>query len=239
MTEEKDYRRFLNPISESMNALLTLLRSYFLTGVIVLVPLAATLFIFWQLFNLADGLLGDEVRRVMGYRIPGVGLVSTALACILVGMIAQNVIGRRVLRWIDRSLESVPVVRTLYLGIKQVSDVLFQNRRGDFKRVVLIEYPRKGCWTIAFVTNDFTTKVQHPVFLTQPMVTVFVPTTPNPTSGFLIIIEKAALIDTDFDIEEAMKMVISGGLVHGGQFFPGTDSTSMLPPTIEDFTIPH
>lgn len=231
--------KIFSSLGEGGNALLLLLRSYLLTGIFILVPVAVTLFIFWQLFILADGILGDEVSRIVGYRLPGIGLITTALVCLFAGMIAQNVIGRRIVRWMDISLESLPVVRTLYVGIKQVADVLFQSRKGEFKRVVLIEYPKDHSWALAFVTNDFTVQINDPAFKC-PMVTVFVPTTPNPTSGFLLITEKSRIIDTTLDIEEAMKIVISGGLVqpgsmlmHSGELMKTTEKSD------EEFTIPH
>ena len=222
------------PVLDGLNALYTLVRNYFLTGVLVLVPVAVTLFIMFQLFLFADGLLGSAVSKFTGYRIPGIGLFSTALVCVFMGMIAQNVIGKRILRWIDFSLESLPVVRSLYVGIKQVSDVLFQKHHGEFKRVVMVEYPKEHSWTFGFVTGDFIAPVSSDAFKGKQLVSVYVPTTPNPTSGFLLIVEKSRIVDTRLDIEEAMKIVISGGLVQPSQVAVQTPQQ-----LTEDFTIPH
>lgn len=222
---------------DGFGALYTLLRSYFLTGIIVLVPVAATMYVTFYLFIFADGILGEAVSKIMGYQIPGIGLMSTVFLFIMAGMVAQNVFGRRLLRWMDISLQSLPFVRSLYVGIKQVSDILFQQQQSEFQRVVMVEYPKENCWAIGFVTGDF------PVSLTPggfpgDMVCVFVPTTPNPTSGYLLMLSKSKVVDTAIGIEEAMKMIISGGLVKPGTPGPAVPSSSGQA-MLEDFTIPR
>jgi uncharacterized membrane protein len=162
------------------------------------------------------------------------GLFLTALICILAGMIAQNYVGRRFLSGIESSLEKIPVVRSLYNGIKQVADVVVQKNRGEFKRVVMVEYPKENSWTLGFVTADFTVPLRSKQIDERKMVTVFIPTTPNPTSGFLLIIEKSRIVDTHMDIEEAMKVVISGGLVQPGRLPEGAEEAK-----VEEFSIPH
>ncbi|MDD2998185.1 MAG: DUF502 domain-containing protein [Candidatus Riflebacteria bacterium] len=231
--EHERLNRTLEDAGLKLNNALVLLRKYLLTGVLVLVPFVVTMYIMFAIFQITDGLLGVAVSRSIGYRIPGVGLILTALICITVGMVAQNYFGRRIISGIDSSLEKIPVVRSLYNGIKQVADVIIQNNRGEFKRVVMLEYPKEGCWVLAFVTADFTL-LSDCDKLERDLVTVFVPTTPNPTSGFLLIIGKSRLIDTHMDIEEAMKVVISGGLVQ-----PGKISDSQSDGSVEDFVIPH
>lgn len=226
--------RTLDRATSKIEELLLLLRKYFLTGVLVLVPLAVTLYIMYIVFQITDGLLGVAVSRAIGYRIPGMGLFLTALICLVVGMIAQNFVGRRILSGIEGSLEKIPVVRSLYHGIKQVADVMLQKNRGEFKRVVMVEYPKENSWTLGFVTADFTIPLRSKQIDEKKMATVFVPTTPNPTSGFLLIIEKSRMVDTHMDIEEAMKVVISGGLVQPGRLPDGSDEV-----TLEDFTVPH
>lgn len=217
---------------DSLNSLSLRLRNYFLTGLILLVPVAVTLFIMFQLFLWADGFLGESVSRAIGYRIPGLGLFLTFLVFVSIGLVGQNVLGKRLWRWVEYSLESLPVVRSLYVGIKQVSDILFQQKKSDFQRVVLVEYPRKELWAIGFVTNDQAVWSQAAEFLERRMVSVFIPTTPNPTSGFLLLIDRTQMIDTTLGVEEAMKLVISGGLVQ---------PKSLTGPAgrMEEFTIPH
>lgn len=210
------------------------LRKYLFTGILVLVPMAVTIYIMYFLFQLTDGLLGVAVARTIGYRIPGMGLFLTALICIVAGIIAQNYVGRRILSGIEGSLERIPVVRSLYNGIKQVADVVVQKNRGEFKRVVMVEYPKEHSWTLGFVTADFTVPLRSETIDERKMATVFIPTTPNPTSGFLLIIEKERIVDTHMDIEEAMKVVISGGLVQPGRAPEGSEEAM-----IDDFAIPH
>ncbi|MFZ2957330.1 MAG: DUF502 domain-containing protein [Candidatus Ozemobacteraceae bacterium] len=222
------------PILDGMWALYGFCRSYFFTGLILVVPMVVTIFVVFWIFNYADGILGNALREALGYSIPGVGLISTGLILVFAGMFAQNVIGSRLLKWMDFSLESLPVVRSLYIGVKQVSDVLFQKQQGEFQRVVMVEYPKEDSWVLGFVTGDFSGTIASPALPPQ-MVCVFVPTTPNPTSGFLLMLEKRKIRDTGLGIEEAMKMIISGGLVR-----PGTLSgTAVQHPVEEDFTIPH
>jgi uncharacterized membrane protein len=209
---------------------LLLVRKYLLTGVLVLVPLAVTIYIMFFVFQVTDGLLGKAVANVIGYRVPGMGIFLTALICVVSGMITQNYFGRRLLTGVERSLEKIPVVRSLYNGTKQVADVIVQKNKGEFKRVVIIEYPKADCWAIAFLTADFTIPLKSKRLDELKMVTVFLPTTPNPTSGYLLIIEKSRVIDTNLDIEEAMKVVISGGLVQpGGKLAGSEDAPAVLP----------
>lgn len=180
-------------------------------------PLMATTYLMYAVFQITDGLLGVVISKGMGYRIPGLGIFLTALLCVIVGMIAQNYFGRRLLEGIEGSFDKIPVIRSLYNGIKQVADVLLQKNRGEFKRVVMVEYPKEHSWTLGFVTADFIIPISSPKISGKKMATVFIPTTPNPTSGFLLIIEKSRIVDTNMDIEDAMKVVISGGLVQPGR----------------------
>ncbi len=198
-------------------------------------PLSVTIYIMFFVFQITDGLLGVAVARTIGYRIPGMGLFLTALICIIAGLIAQNYVGRRILSGIESSLGRIPVVRSLYNGIKQVADVVVaQKNRGEFKRVVMVEYPKEHSWTLAFVTADLTVPLRSKRIDESKMATVFIPTTPNPTSGFLLIVEKSRVIDTHMDIEEAMKVVISGGLVQPGKLPDDVEEVK-----VDEFAIPH
>jgi len=226
--------RTIADAGEKLNQMLLLLRNYLLTGIFVLVPLMVTLYIMYFVFQITDGLLGVAVSSAIGYRIPGVGLIITAIICVGVGVIAQNYLGRRLLNGIEGSLDRIPVVRSLYNGIKQVADVVIQKNSGEFKRVVMLEYPKENCWVIGFVTADFIIPLREKALDDLDMVTVFVPTTPNPTSGFLLILEKARIVDTHMDIEDAMKVVISGGLVQ-----PGRTAETMDESSDKEFVIPH
>lgn len=223
----------LKLVVNGLQKLHVILQSYFITGVILIVPAFVTIFIMYQLFIFADSILGDAVSRVLGLRIPGFGLISTALLFMVVGRIAQNMIGQRVLNWIDRSLESLPIVRSLYVGVKQVSDVVLQQHKGEFKRVVLVEYPKEDSWAVGFVTGDLP-RDTTPALEKRDMLCVFVPTTPNPTSGFLLVVDRAKILEMNITIEEAMKLVISGGLVK-----PIVQTVAQPTPSDEEFAIPH
>lgn len=231
--EHERLNRTLEDAGVRLNNLFGQVRKYLLTGVLVLVPFVVTLYIMYAIFQITDGLLGVAVSRSLGYRIPGMGLILTALICVSVGMIAQNYFGRRLISWVDASLEQIPVVRSLYNGIKQVADVFVRNNRSEFKRVVMLEYPKEDSWVLGFVTADFVLPEKSDR-LDDDMVSVFVPTTPNPTSGFLLIISKKKIIDTHMDIEDAMKIVISGGLVQ-----PVRSGENAIDGAAEDFVIPH
>ncbi|PKL41020.1 MAG: hypothetical protein CVV41_18865 [Candidatus Riflebacteria bacterium HGW-Riflebacteria-1] len=232
--EHERLNRTLADAGEKLNQVFLLIRKYLLTGVLVLVPLMVTIYIMFAVFQLTDGLLGVAVSRAIGYRIPGVGLIITAILCVSVGMIAQNYFGRRIINGIEGSLDRIPVVRSLYNGIKQVADVVIQKNHGEFKRVVMLEYPKEHCWVIGFVTADFVIHTREKSLDDLDMVTVFVPTTPNPTSGFLLILEKTKIVDTHLDIEDAMKVVISGGLVQPGRSVESGDEEAG-----KEFVIPH
>ncbi len=231
--EHERLNRTLDDAGQRLNDLLVQMRKYLITGVLVLVPFVVTIYIMYAFFQITDGLLGVAVSRAIGFRVPGMGLILTALICVSVGMIAQNYFGKRLIASIDNSLEQIPGVRSLYNGIKQVADVIVRNTRSEFKRVVMLEYPKEDSWVLGFVTGDFVLQTGSDR-LDDDMVSVFVPTTPNPTSGFLLIISKKKIIDTHMDIEDAMKIVISGGLVQPGRLPEQTAGE-----TAEDFVIPH
>jgi len=231
--EHERLNRTLEDAGQKLNDLLGQMRKYLITGILVLVPFVVTIYIMYAFFQITDGLLGVAVSRAIGYRVPGMGLILTALICVSVGMIAQNYFGKRLIASIDNSLEQIPGVRSLYNGIKQVSDVIVRNTRSEFKRVVMLEYPKEYSWVLGFVTGDFILPAGSDR-LDDDMVSIFVPTTPNPTSGFLLIISKKKIIDTHMDIEDAMKVVISGGLVQPGRLPEQTAGE-----TAEDFVIPH
>lgn len=231
--EHERLNRTIESAGQRLNDLLGQMRKYLITGVLVLVPFVVTIYIMYFFFQITDGLLGVAVSRAIGYRIPGMGLILTALICVSVGMIAQNYFGKRIIASVDNSLEQIPGVRSLYNGIKQVADVIVRNTRSEFKRVVMLEYPKEDSWVLGFVTGDFSLPAGSDR-LDDDMVSIFVPTTPNPTSGFLLIISKKKIIDTHMDIEDAMKVVISGGLVQPGRLPEQTAGE-----TAEDFVIPH
>ncbi len=192
------------------------LKTYFLTGLVVLIPLVLTAYIIWKLFNAIDGLLRGLVSHVLErFGIPisslGLGFVSVILLILLTGVIAKNYFGRKVIQLGELIFVRIPLINRIYRAIQQISNAFFSERREVFKKAVLIEYPRKGVYSLAFLTQETRGEIHER--LKQDLVSVFLPTTPNPTSGFLLFIPKRDVIETNMSIEEALKLVISGGVI--------------------------
>jgi len=192
------------------------IKTYFLTGLLVLIPLVITIFIIWKLFIAIDGLLQGVIRNLLvRIGIPvtniGLGFISVILLILLTGMIARNIIGRKIIKFGEMVLTRIPLINRIYIAIQQISNAFLSEKREVFKKAILIEYPRKGIFSIGFFTQDTKGEVQDR--LNKDVVSVFLPTTPNPTSGFLLFVPKTDIIELDMTIEEALKLVISGGAI--------------------------
>ena len=193
-----------------------LIKRYFLTGLLIWVPLAITAWVLVLIVGTMDQSLhllpaAIHPRNLLGFDLPGVGAVLTLLIIVLTGLLATNFIGQRLVIWWERLLARIPVVNSIYTSVKQVSDTLFSSSGNAFRKALLIEYPRRGAWTIAFLTGKPGSDVlQH---LDGDFVSVYVPTTPNPTSGFFLMIAKADVIELDMSVDTALKYVISMGVV--------------------------
>jgi uncharacterized membrane protein len=196
------------------------IRAYFFTGMLILVPLVLTGYIIWNLFLAVDGILGDVAHDLIfnrfGFefrnnRFPGAGFIILTLFIIATGMIARNYFGRKIVDFGDQIVERIPLINRVYIAIKQISHAFLSTKREVFKKPVLFEYPRKGIYSIGFYTQDTRGTVQDA--LPDDVVSIFLPTTPNPTSGFLLFVPKAEVIELDLTIEEALKLVISGGAI--------------------------
>ncbi len=192
------------------------IRTYFLAGLLVLIPLVLTIFIIWKLFIAIDGLLSGFINNMLErIGIPvtsiGLGFISVVLLIFLTGMIAKNYFGRKVIRIGEDIVTKIPLMNRIYLAIKQISNAFFSEKREVLKKAVLIEYPRKGIYSIGFFTQDTKGEVQDR--LQQDVVSIFLPTTPNPTSGFLLFVPKSEVAELNMTIEEALKLVISGGAI--------------------------
>ncbi|MCX8565770.1 MAG: putative membrane protein [Glomeribacter sp. 1016415] len=194
----------------------TALKTYFLTGLLVLVPLAITLWLLGLVIGTLDQtltLLPEAWRpeRLLGFYLPGIGAVLTLGFILLVGVFTQNFIGQTLVLWWEGLLRHIPVVGPLYASVKQVSDTLLSSNGNAFRKTLLIEYPRKGMYTIAFLTGvpggDI---VNH---LKGEYASVYVPTTPNPTSGFFLIVPRADVIELDMTVDAALKYIVSMGVV--------------------------
>lgn len=186
------------------------LRRYFLTGLVVLAPLTVTLYVLVTGFEIVDSVLGNLLTRALGRPIPGIGAAAALAVTFGVGLIAANVLGRRLISFGERILARIPLVRTVYLSVKQVVDAL-TLQRSAFKRVVMIEYPRRGLHSVGFLTGNGIPGVAEKAG--GDVVTVFVPTTPNPTSGWFVLVPRDECIFLDMNVEDAFKMIISGGMV--------------------------
>ena len=186
------------------------LRNYFFTGVIVLIPIGFTLYLSKFLINFSTRLVpsGLNPNTYLPYSIPGIEIILTLIFITIVGGLSLSFLGKKFLQLIDDLFKRIPILRTIYSAIGQMMDS-FRNQEGSKKSVVLVEYPRKGSWAVGFATKENTGEIKTKTNIN--LVNVFVPTTPNPTSGFLLMIPKEDLIYLDMSFEEASKFIVSAG----------------------------
>ena len=208
--------------------MLARLRTSFLTGIVVIAPVALTLWLIWSVIGWFDGFVlpfvPDAYRpeqilnTIFGYdlklNIRGVGVVVFLVFATLVGWLAKGLIGRSFIKYAENLVNRMPVVRSFYSGIKQIAETVFAQQERSFEKACMIEYPRKGIWAIGFISTTAKGEIAERNSSEGPMVSVFVPTTPNPTSGFLLFFPKADIVELDMSIEDAAKLVISAGLVY-------------------------
>lgn len=197
-----------------------MLRRYLIAGLLVWVPLGITFFVIKFLLDLMDRLLlllpvDWRPETVLGFSIPGFGFVLALAILLLTGAIGANLLGRTLLRVWEGLLAKIPLVRTIYSSAKQIISSLVSSGSHSFRKVLLIEYPRKGIWTVCFQTGPAANEIQTQ--LEKESVMVFVPTTPNPTSGFIMVVPKDEARELDMDIESALKLVMSLGLAANTQ----------------------
>lgn len=198
-----------------------LYQRYLITGFLALAPIVITLFLLWKSFLFLDGLLGKGInfllRDVIGLHlfgnraIPGIGFIALLILVGLTGFAARNVFGQWFIDRGRRFINQVPLVNRVYHTIEQISQAVFSGKKEVFKRAVLIEYPRKGIYSIAIMTADTSGLIQE--MLPEDTISVFLPTTPNPTSGFLLFVPKREVIELDIPVEDALKLIISGGTI--------------------------
>ena len=186
------------------------LRNYFFTGVIVLVPIGFTLYLSKFLFNFSTKLVpsGLNPNTYLPYSIPGIEIILTVIFITIIGGLSLSFIGKKFLQFIDDLFKKIPILRTIYSAIGQMTDS-FRNQEGNQKSVVLLQYPRKDVWAVGFATKENSGEIKSKT--NKNLVNVFVPTTPNPTSGFLLMIPKEDLIYLDMTFEEASKFIVSAG----------------------------
>jgi uncharacterized membrane protein len=191
-------------------------RRYMVAGILVWLPIGVTVFLLRILIGVMDRtllLLPVQYRpeSLFGFSIPGLGFLLTIVVLLVTGVLAANIVGRSMVKLWETMLDRIPIVRSIYSGAKNFAEIIFSDSSHSFKRVLLIEYPRKGLYSLAFQTSSELGEVQGRTG--EDVVCSFVPTTPNPTSGFIIIVPKKDIIVLDMDVDEALKMVISLGVV--------------------------
>ena len=211
------------------------IRAYFLAGVLIISPVAITLALAFWLINFVDSNIvpliphqwnpDTYLRQYFGVQIsiPGLGMLILFVVITLVGWLTAGYVGRMMVRVGENIVQRMPVVRSIYGAVKQIMETLFRNQSQAFRQAVLVEYPRRGLWTIAFVTGEPKGEVKS--HLPGTLINIYVPTTPNPTSGFLLFVPREDIIFLSMTVEEAFKMVISGGIVvppeRQGELKPG------------------
>ncbi len=199
-------------------------RSNFLAGLIVIAPIGITIWLIWTLTGWIDSwvlpfipnrynpsLLIAEYTGIQ-INIRGIGVVMALIFTMIVGFIAKGLIGRSMIRWAESLVLSIPMVRTIYSGLKQIAETILQQGQQNFDKACLVEYPRKGIWAIAFISTS--AKGEIAARAPEDMVSVFLPTTPNPTSGFLLFVPRKDVIVLDMSVEDSAKLIISAGLVY-------------------------
>jgi uncharacterized membrane protein len=199
-----------------LKRLRTSLKNYFLTGLLVILPIFITVYIILSLIRAMDAILKYIPAEYLPetylqIHIPGLGLILVVILVFVVGLLTRNFIGRKIVQLGEKIVDRIPLVRVLYAGVKQLLEPLFLQKTNAFKRVALIEYPRRGVHVIGFVTGESKGEVQSKT--SKDMMNVFVPTTPNPTSGFYILIPEDEVVYLNMSVEDAFKLIISGGIV--------------------------
>ncbi|MCK8462297.1 DUF502 domain-containing protein [Aliiroseovarius sp. S1339] len=224
------------------------LRNNFLAGLVVVVPIAVTMWMIWTFVGwidswvlpflparyhpdrLIDLLFGNSEWFKLAFgedvrvNVRGVGVVVFLMFTVFVGWIAKGLIGRSFLAWGESIVDRMPVVRSLYNGIKQIAETIFsQSTETKFDKACLVEYPRKGIWAIAFISTKAKGEIDQKIPVDEDIISVFLPTTPNPTSGFLLFVPRHSVVELDMTVEDAAKLVISAGLV-----YPNSKSSAQL-----------
>lgn len=191
-------------------------RRYILTGLIVWIPLGITFLVIKALLELLDRLLlflppEWQPEALLGFNIPGFGLVFALVVIFVTGMLLTNIFGRQLMAWWENVLSHIPLIRSIHSAVKQLIETFFNTDSNAFSKVLMIEYPRPGLWTLAFQSNDASEEINAKS--NRDMVSIFVPTSPNPTSGFVLLVPKKDVIEMDMSVEDGLRMIMSLGVV--------------------------
>lgn len=197
-----------------------MLKKIIIAGCLVWLPIIATIWVIKFVVELLDQLVGllplaYQPSQLFGMNVPGVGVLIAVVVVLLTGLLVTNFLGTKVMQWWDAALKKIPLIGAIYSTVKQVLQTLVSSDGQSFRKVLLVEYPRQGCWSIAFQTGEANHVIDQAV--KQEMLSVFIPTTPNPTSGFLLMVPKADVKELDISIEEAFKLVVSLGTLRSGE----------------------
>ena len=192
------------------------IKNYFITGLLATIPIGVTIYILRVVIGMMDNILKILPSKFhpdtyLPFHIPGLGSIATVVLIFIIGVLTQSFLGRKVVSIGEWILSKIPLVRNIYIAIKQLTGAIFVQNSKEFKRVVMVEYPRKELWVIGFVTGITEGEVQTKT--KKRVVNVFVPTTPNPTSGFYLLVPEKDIISLDMTVEDAFKLVVSGGIV--------------------------
>ena len=223
--------RFLSGEKPPRKSLLAWLRARFLTGIVVVAPIGITIWLVWSFVTFVDARIKPLIpdrwnpETYTQFALPGLGVVIGVVSLTFIGAVAANLIGKSLLNVGERLIGRVPFVRNIHLAFKQIFETLASGQAASFKEVVMVEYPRPGLWAVGFVTADAKGAIAEHM---PDMVGVFVPTTPNPTSGFLIYVNRSELKHLDLTVEEGAKLIISAGLV-----VPDRSETAVAAPARE------
>lgn len=207
------------------------MRNSFLTGVVVIAPVGLTVWLIWSVIGWVDGvvlpfvpgryqpenILNTFLGLDIQLQLRGVGVVFFLIFTTFIGWLAKGLLGRSLIRSAERFVNRMPVVRSIYSGVKQIAETVFSQADRSFEKACMVEYPRKGIWAVGFISTPARGEISARGNDGQGMLSVFVPTTPNPTSGFLLFFPKEDVIELDMTIEDAAKLVISAGLVYPGE----------------------
>jgi len=183
------------------------IRNKVLAGLLILGPLGLTIIVLRWIFNFFDSFLGTYMRDRFEWYIPGMGIILTLIVVYFIGLLASNFFGRRILKLVDNLLHRLPIVKNIYSTAKGIFQAFSMQGKSNFKKVVLIQYPRKGLWTLAFVTGSTIGDNNEAYY------SMFVPSTPNPTTGYVLFINQKEIVETRFSVEEGLKLLISGGMI--------------------------
>lgn len=200
--------------------LLASIRNNFIAGLAVIAPGVLTIWLVWNVITWMDGIVLSFIPRrfhpqtMLGWDVPGVGVVVFLIFTLVMGYFTKGLIGRTLVHWGERIVEVMPVVRSIYNAVKQIADTILSRQTPTFDRACLVQYPRPGVWAVAFISTTTRGEIGEHLAENGEIISIFLPTTPNPTSGFLLFVPRRDVIELDMEIEDAAKLVISAGLVY-------------------------